>query len=481
MKKIASITIIGIIVFSSLGAGAISAKNPFKTSSVVEYDMVIIAPEVFSTNIQLLINHKNSVGIRTFLKTIEEIYNEYNGRVQAEQIKYFIKDTIEQLSINYVLLIGGKEILPVRYLEIYESPLVQKIDAKNRMKFNLFNSVSYHSTRFISDLYYADIYDKDMNFCSWDSNNNYIFGEMNNTKIIDEVDLYPDVSIGRLLCRDNSDVERAISKIINYESIEKDWFNNLILIGGDTHISIFEEIMLSFLFKKGRVAFEGEYMCEKASEYLPSFNIHKTYASSFFGIRADQVTNDNINNAINKGGGLLLMALHGSPTMIATHPPFSQKWVPLSFYTNTDVKKLHNGEKLPVLIMPACNCANFDDEPSPIAWEFVNHENGGSIASLGFTTYGFYLPSTLAIESLGGYLAISIFEDYARGIDVIGDLWRESIIKYLDDEEALSIGNLNHSYPFIEIGNKEPWFNNVAMEEWILFGDPSLKIGGYSD
>ena len=480
MKKNFTIIIIGILVICVLGAGAISVENTIKISSGIDYDMVIISPEAFSSNIQLLINHKNLVGIRTFLKTIEEIYTEYKGRDEAEQIKYFIKDAIEKSNVNYVLLIGGKEILPVRYLEIYESPFAKKIDIENIMKFDLFNSVSYHSTRFISDLYYADIYDKNMNFCSWDSNNNDVFGEMNHTKIIDEVDLYPDVSIGRLLCRNNSDLERAINKIISYESIEKDWLNNIILIGGDTHISIFEEIMLRFLFKKGRIALEGEYMCEKASEQLPDFNTYKVYASSFFGIRADQLTIENINNAINIGGGLLLIALHGSTTMLATHPPFSQKWIPSSFYTNSDVKKLQNGEKLPVLIMPACNCANFDDESSPIAWEFVNHENGGSIASLGFTTYGLYLPSTLAIESLGGYLAISIFENYALGINVVGDLWYESITKYLNDEEALSIGNFNDSCSFLEINNKEPWFNNVAIEEWILLGDPSLKIGGYS-
>jgi hypothetical protein len=84
MKKIVSITIIGILVFCSLGAGAISIKNPFKSSSVFEYDMVIIAPDVFSDEIQPLIDHKNDVGIETFLKTTKEIYDEYEGRDESE-------------------------------------------------------------------------------------------------------------------------------------------------------------------------------------------------------------------------------------------------------------------------------------------------------------------------------------------------------------------------------------------------------------
>jgi hypothetical protein len=481
MKKIRSIIITGVLIFSGFGASAITIQ--IQSSNLDKFDMVIITPQNFSNALQQLINHKNNIGVQTFLKTTEEIYSQYQGRDNAEQIKYFIKDAIEQSNISYVLLIGGKELLPVRYLEIYESPFAKKINFINMMKFDLFKSVIYQTTSFISDLYYADIYDKNMNFCTWDSNNNDIFGEMNHTTIIDDVDLYPDVYIGRLLCSSIKDVESVISKIINYESTKerKDWFNNLIVIGGDTHISIFQEIMLRFLFKKGRIAFEGEYMCEKASKYLYNFNAHKIYTSSFFGIRADRLSVENINAAINSGAGLLLIALHGSPTMLATHPPFSYKWVPPSFYKISDVQDLQNGEKLPVLIMPACNCANFENESSPITWEFVGHENGGSIASFGFTTYGMYLPSTLAIESLGGYLAMSIFEDYAKGIDIVGELWCESIKKYLDDEEALSIGNLNHSRPYIKIDNSEPWFNNVAIEEWILFGDPSLKIGGYSN
>jgi hypothetical protein len=45
MKKIILITIIGILVFSGLVTGVISIKNPFRSSSVVEYDMVILASD----------------------------------------------------------------------------------------------------------------------------------------------------------------------------------------------------------------------------------------------------------------------------------------------------------------------------------------------------------------------------------------------------------------------------------------------------
>ena len=103
-KKIVGIFMMGILIISGIGS------NAYSTSTVKnndKYDMVVIAPNEFSSQIQPFINHKNNHNIITFLKTTEQIYSEYNGRDNAEQIKYFIKDAIETYGIEYVLLIGG--------------------------------------------------------------------------------------------------------------------------------------------------------------------------------------------------------------------------------------------------------------------------------------------------------------------------------------------------------------------------------------
>ena len=109
MKKILSIILTSILFISGLGAGAILIQEtPLKQPVILdEYDMVIIAPSLFSEALHQLIDHKISLGIQTFLKTMEEIYKEYKGRDNAEQIKYFIKDAVEKYGITYVLLIGG--------------------------------------------------------------------------------------------------------------------------------------------------------------------------------------------------------------------------------------------------------------------------------------------------------------------------------------------------------------------------------------
>lgn len=83
MKKIVSITIIGILIISGVGASAISLKNPVKSSSISEYDLVIIAPDMFSDALQPFIDHKNSFGVQTFLKTTEDIYDDFTGEYLA--------------------------------------------------------------------------------------------------------------------------------------------------------------------------------------------------------------------------------------------------------------------------------------------------------------------------------------------------------------------------------------------------------------
>ena len=90
MKKILTIVFIIALVLGGIGVSAFSLKktNTLPTS-VDEYDMVIIAPDTFSTNIQPLITHKNSHDVNTFLKTTEEIYVEYTGRDDAEKVKLF--------------------------------------------------------------------------------------------------------------------------------------------------------------------------------------------------------------------------------------------------------------------------------------------------------------------------------------------------------------------------------------------------------
>ncbi len=205
-----------------------------KNNFISQYQLLIIAPPEFKDALQPLVDHKNKIGIATILKTTDEIYSSYNGRDEPEKIKYAIKDAIEQYGIKYVLLVGG---------------LKSKIYAKPRDNTNAgikgwYVPVRYSNWRywegddpgFITDLYYADVYkyeDGKVVFDDWDSNGNGIFGEWKTT-VKDEIDMYPDVYVGRLACRNVKEVQDMVSKIIKYESEDKSkWFYRMIGISGD--------------------------------------------------------------------------------------------------------------------------------------------------------------------------------------------------------------------------------------------------------
>ena len=58
-------------------------------SNLGEYDLVIIAPIAFENELQTLVEHKIKYGMKTFLKTTEDIYSSsYPGRDKPEKIKY---------------------------------------------------------------------------------------------------------------------------------------------------------------------------------------------------------------------------------------------------------------------------------------------------------------------------------------------------------------------------------------------------------
>jgi hypothetical protein len=204
--------------------------TPFPAST--EYKLVIIAPSKFSNALQPLIDHKISKGVSTMLKTTEDIYSEYTGYDTAEQIKYFIKDAVETYNTTYILLVGGLK------SRIYAVPR----DSTSLGSKGWYLPVRYSSVMtgpgddpgFISDLYYADIYNATGDFCSWDSNGNHVYAEFGGINA-DKVDLYPDVALGRLPCRSIKEVQGVVDKIVTYESGPADpsWFNKMVLVSGD--------------------------------------------------------------------------------------------------------------------------------------------------------------------------------------------------------------------------------------------------------
>jgi peptidase C25-like protein len=229
-------------------------SNPFPLTS--DYDLAIIAPSAFSNALQPLIDHKNSYGIETTLKTVEDIYAEYNGFDKAEQVKFFIKDALEQWNIKYVLLVGGLK------STIYAKPK----DNVNLGAEGWHIPVRYSNVRdggdpgFPTDLYYEDIYKEGGAFETWDSDGDGVLAEFPD----DIIDLIPDVAVGRLASSDATEVSEVVNKIINYEtsSYGSEWFKKMIVYSGDGFL---DQMDLNFQWDTKELS-DGPYFIKAQSK-----------------------------------------------------------------------------------------------------------------------------------------------------------------------------------------------------------------------
>jgi len=301
------------------------------------YDLVIISPSEYVDNLQILVEHKNSFGVKTNLITLNHIYDAYPGRDKAEKIKYFVKYAYDEWNIRYVLLVGDIKKLPIR--TVYSCWFEE--DA-------------------LSDLYYGDIYDAEYEFCSWDGNENNKFAELYygpgrdwppDILDVDDVDLCAEVHVGRLACVDEDEVDVVVDKIITYEqeTYGSVWFNKIILAGGDT-------------FPPGGGSqfshFEGEVTNTQVAQQVPDLDKVKLWCSKR---NLNALT---FNREINKGAGFLTYAGHGFEHGWGTYRP-NQLISKMSIFSNPMyytpfVKYLKNQYRLPVIFFDACLTAKLD-------------------------------------------------------------------------------------------------------------------------
>ena len=391
-----------------------------------EYDMVVITPTEFSEDLQPLVDYKNDGIIATKLVSLDDIYTgtyfPVQGRDNQEKIKYFIKDAIENWDITYVLLAGGANKVPVRMSYVQDA----------------------YEESIISDLYYADIYDQYGQFCSWDSNDNDIFGEYNYQGRTDFVDLYPDVHLGRLNFRSINEVSNVVDKIITYESTGaymEDWFLDFVAIGGDT-------------FSDSGNVDEGEYLNQKALDIMDDFTPLKIWATSGklqFAI--------NIDNAINDGAGFVYFSGHGTYENWATHPHNRfDTWWPIGTYYDYRIETLNNGGKLPIVVIGGCSNCQFSEDHC-FGWSFVKNPDGGGIASYGNSALGYQYRGAACSQGLSGARELNMFRAYKyQNAETTGEMWSQSITSYINDYGLSSV------------------YDYKTLEEWQPFCDPSLRF-----
>jgi len=454
----------------------ISYEKPSRSSAFDnEYKLLILTPRRFKFSIMPLYIHKIKMGVDTKIKTLEQIYTEYNGRDKPEQIKLFIKDAKEKWNIKYVLLVGGLK------SHFYAKDRDNKNEGTKAWHFPVrYSNINCADDGgYISDLYYADIYkynesSSKYEFEDWDSNGNDIFLE-GDYWTYEEVDLIPDVYYGRIPCRNVLEVRSIVNKIIRYEKpsiireiVGDEWMKKMIAVGGVT--TDYEDYYP-----------DGEWLCNLTLEYMEDkiTDPVRVYASNFSGPRP---VAEDIIEEFSKGAGFVIFEGHGNARAWDTYWPNTSKnknWC--GGIENYDIPYLSNFGKLPIVIIGGCHNGIFNvtliqaildsDKISEsnyhtygwpiimcLSWKFVNKPFGGAIASTGCTASGL---AGVPPDTVSGGLESNFFYKIGKeNVTHLAEAHSGSIVKYIDDF-SLDVCDV------------------YCITEYQLFGDPSLLIGGY--
>ncbi len=218
-------------------------------------------------------------------------------------------------------------------------------------------------------------------------------------------DLLPDIMLGRLPAKNLAELNRIIDKIIQYEQnpLYEDWANNVLLV-------------------LGTVEYLRDDMETARDEYLlpAGYNVSEVSALDGGG------TGDII-SMLNAGQLIVDYAGHG----------WTNGW---EIFNNSDVSRLQNDRKLPVIFSLACRTGEFDHPISDsLAEVFVKHRYGA---------IAFFGSSRLARASDVGFgLSESISESH---LGTLGEITMHTKLKLLP--------------------------NSMNMELYNLMGDPALDL-----
>jgi hypothetical protein len=301
-------------------------------SDAVEY--LIIAHQNHADEYEPLREWKRRKGVPAEIVTLDDLLATYSGRDDAEKVRNCIIDYYSNHGTAWVLLTLSAPKAKIR---------------------GCYCSVGGTVDDGIPcDLYFSDL-DGD-----WNADGDDLWGEVS-----DNVDLYPDVYVGRIPTNLGVPSAIAVDKILTYEGF----------------YSIPTDYQLEMLFLAEYADAQTDGAVGKnllANESVPArFNpINKLYESS------GNLNKTSAMNALNSGQGLINHDGHGNNTLISIGP---------SVLNTNDAMALTNGPRYSVLYTVACDPANFGSVMGCFGRSFVESPEGGGFF-VGNSRYGWYWP-----------------------------------------------------------------------------------------
>lgn len=420
--------------------------------------MLIVAPERFHEALKPYLAFREHDRPVEFA-SLEGILEQSPGSDDPERLKRRLFKDWKAKRLRYVLLVGDADILPVRYMVL------------DRVTPAAFDYAFYPS-----DLYYADIADRNGDFDDWNAmkegfHANYygeVRGEKNKSDPInfDRIDYRPELAVGRWPVSTARQVMLVAEKTMAYEKA--------ILSGkrGSARTA-------AFVYIPGWVDARGQ-MDRWAGELPKGWSSKKLYASP--GKGGERL----VEGALNQGASLVFHAGHGEDS----------GWHDCIHVGS--LKSIHNADRLPVVLSAGCSTARFATLPPYEAYEDIHGKahkgtNSGEVFTAPPPPPAVYAKGAYNMTGLGermvrdglngavGYIGcntggqpcgLTLLEGFVKGLEAhaqptLGDCWASAIDHYYEAEKLATIKPNQDWYP------PSIFFQGM---KYMVFGDPALAL-----
>ncbi len=332
------------------------------------YDYVIVTDPGYVASFQPLAQWKTQKGVRATIVTVDWIDSNYAGPDLQSRIRAFIADAATTWGATWFLLGGDTQVIPARRAYAMTSEAGMRPDEDD----------------IGCDLYYSDL-DGD-----WDRNGNGVYGET-----ADDVDLYPDVFVGRASVRTDADVQAFVQKVLAWERGPAPGVGLDMLMAG--------EILWTDPLTDSGVALNVIDRRSVPPRYDP---IDKLYESQ------GNETVASVTAALNEGQGHFLHSGHAWFTVMGCGEGYLDR---------NGAAALTNAEKQPIVYSIGCWPAAFDlEDDTCIAENFMRNPAGGSVAFIGNSRYGWAAPGNPGFGYSERFMQAFYDAVYTGGVDRLG-------------------------------------------------------------
>jgi hypothetical protein len=426
---------------------------------------LVVAPDAFHSELKEFIEFRQHQ-LPTTLVSLEGILKASAGVDDPERLKRYLYHAWKTQGLGYVLLVGDADVMPVRYMVL------------DRATEAAFNYAFYPA-----DLYYGDLAKADGSYEDWNARKDgfhagyfgEVRGETNKGDAInyDEINYHPVIAVGRWLVSTPEEVKTVAAKTLAYE--------HTLATGKKPGAN-----RAAFVSVGGWV--DSRAQLDRVAASLPKdwTAVKRYYADAHRNDNTPPPDKQQVIDLLNEGVGLVIHAGHGA----------DDRWE--QSLAVSDLKNVHNADRLPIILSAGCSTARFATLPPYEAYLDVNgDEHRGTNAGEKFTApppppapyqRGRFNPTGLGEQLLrrgpDGAVAyfgcntgsqpcgLTLVAGFGQAIGAnaqtrLGDCWIGAVDYYFKQERLADLKPNKDWYP------PSIFFQGM---KFMLFGDPTLRL-----